>query len=55
MRNTGNNVEEVPHSMLVIVVLILSASAIAIPPSLPIFGVNNHPLRLRNERVTRLE
>ena len=33
--NRGNDVEEEPHLMLVIVVLIFSASAIAMPPSGP--------------------
>jgi hypothetical protein len=35
MQNRGNDVEEEPHLMVVIVVLILSASAIATPPSEP--------------------
>jgi hypothetical protein len=35
MQNRGNDVEEEPHPMLVIVLLILSASAIATPPSEP--------------------
>jgi hypothetical protein len=35
MRNRGNEVEKESHPMFVIVVLILRASAIAIPPSEP--------------------
>jgi hypothetical protein len=35
MQNRGNDVEEEPYLMLVIVVLIWSASAIAMPPSGP--------------------
>jgi hypothetical protein len=35
MQNRGNEVEKEPHLMFVIVVLILSASAIAMPPSGP--------------------
>jgi hypothetical protein len=35
MRNRVNDVEEEPHEMSVIVLLILSASAIAMPPSGP--------------------
>jgi hypothetical protein len=35
MQNRGNDVEEEPHTMLVIVSLILSASAIVMPPSGP--------------------
>jgi hypothetical protein len=35
MQNRGNEVEEQPHTMVVIVLLILSASAIAMPPSGP--------------------
>ena len=35
MRNRVNEVEKEPHVMFVIVVLILSASAIAMPPSGP--------------------
>jgi hypothetical protein len=37
MRNRGNEVEKEPHLMVVIVVLILSASAIAMPPSEPMW------------------
>jgi hypothetical protein len=48
MRNRGNDVEEEPHSMVVIVLLILSASAIAMPPSGPILL----PRKLQNEGVT---
>jgi hypothetical protein len=51
MQNRGNNVEEEPHLMVVIVVLILSASAIAMPHS----GPNLLPPRLRNEGVTKKE
>jgi hypothetical protein len=47
MRNRGNDVEEEPHSMVVIVLLILSASAIAMPPSGPILL----PRKLQNEGV----
>ena len=43
--NRGNDVGEVPHLMVVIVLLILSASAIAMPHS----GPNLLPFRLRNE------
>jgi hypothetical protein len=43
MRNRVNDVEEEPHSMVVIVVLILSASAIAMPP----LGPNLLPRRPR--------
>ena len=35
MQNRVNDVEEEPHLMMVIAVLILSASAIAMPPSGP--------------------
>jgi len=35
-----------PYLMLVIVLLTLSASAIAIPPSLPMFGAKTDPLKL---------
>ena len=49
MRNRGNDVEEEPHLMFVIVVLILRASAIAMPHS----GPNLLPSRLRNEGVTK--
>jgi hypothetical protein len=35
MRNKVNEVEKEPHLMLVMVLLILSASAIAMPPSGP--------------------
>jgi hypothetical protein len=48
MRNRVNDVEEEPHLMVVIVVLILSASAIAMPPS----GPSSLSDRLRNEGVT---
>jgi hypothetical protein len=51
MRNRVNNVEEEPHSMSVIVVLILSASAIAMPPSGPRLFLS----KLENERVTKQE
>ena len=49
MRNRGNDVEEQPHSMVVIVLLILSASAIAMPP----LGPSSLYPRLRNEGVTK--
>jgi hypothetical protein len=49
MRNRGNDVEEEPHLILVIVVLILSASAIAMPPS----GPRLLPYKLQNEGVTK--
>ena len=45
MRNRGNDVEEEPHLMSVIVLLILSASAIAMPP----LGPSWLSRRLRNE------
>ena len=51
MRNRGNDAEEEPHSMVVIVVLILSASAIAMPP----LGPSSLERRLRNEGVTKKE
>ena len=51
MRNRVNDVEEEPHSMVVIVVLILSASAIAMPP----VGPRLLSDRLRNEGVTKSE
>jgi hypothetical protein len=49
MRNRGNDVEKEPHLIVAIVVLILSASAIVMPPSGP------SPLlaRLQNEGVTK--
>ena len=49
MQNRVNDVEEEPHSMFVIVVLILSASAIAMPP----LGPSSLSLRLRNKGVTK--
>jgi hypothetical protein len=51
MQNRVNDVEEEPHLMVVIVLLILSASAIAMPPLGP------SPLfpKLRNEGVTKKE
>jgi hypothetical protein len=51
MQNRGNDAEEVPHSMLVIVVLILSASAIAMPT----LGSSSFIRRLQNEGVTKIE
>jgi hypothetical protein len=51
MRNRVNDVEEEPHSMFVIVSLILSASAIAMPHSEP----NLLFPRLRNKGVTKKE
>jgi hypothetical protein len=51
MQNRGNDVEEVPHLMVVIVLLILSASAVAMPPSGP---SSLHP-KLQNEGVTKSE
>jgi hypothetical protein len=51
MQNRVNDVEEVPHSMSVIVVLILSASAIAMPPLGPSLFIT----RLRNEGLTKKE
>jgi hypothetical protein len=50
MQNRVNDVEEEPHSMVAIVLLILSASAIAMPLS----GPNLLYPRLRNEEVTNL-
>ena len=49
MRNRVNDVEEEPHSMVAIVVLILSASAIAMPPS----GPSSLSYKLQNEGVTK--
>jgi hypothetical protein len=49
MRNKVNNVEKEPHLMSVIVVLILSASAIAMPP----LGPSSLCHRLRSEGVTK--
>ena len=51
MRNRVNDVEEEPHLMTVMVLLILSASAIATPPSEP----SSFQDRLRNEGVTKKE
>jgi hypothetical protein len=51
MQNRVNDVEEEPHLMSVIVVLILSASAIAMPPLEP----SLFSLRLRNEGVTKMK
>jgi hypothetical protein len=51
MQNRGNEVEKKPHLMFVIAVLILSASAIAMPPS----GPNLLFHRLQNEGVTKKE
>ena len=45
MQNRGNEVEKEPHLMFVIVLLILSASAIAMPPSVSILLLP----KLRNE------
>jgi hypothetical protein len=47
MQNRVDDVEEEPHSMSVIVLLILSASAIAMPPSGPSLLFP----RLRNEGI----
>jgi hypothetical protein len=49
MQNRGNEVEKEPHSMFVIVVLIFSASAIAMPPSEPSLSC----IKLRNEGLTK--
>jgi hypothetical protein len=49
MQNRGNDVEEEPYLMFVIVVLIWSASAIAMPPS----GPRSFSSKLRNEGVTK--
>jgi hypothetical protein len=49
MRNNVNDVEEESHLMFVIVLLILSASAIAMPPS----GPSSFCSKLRNEGVTK--
>jgi hypothetical protein len=46
----ANDVEEEPHLMSVIVLLILSASAIAMPP----LGPSLFSSKLQNEGVTRL-
>jgi hypothetical protein len=51
MQNRVNDVEEEPHLMLVIVSLILSASAIAMTHSGPSWLYS----KLQNEGVTRLE
>jgi hypothetical protein len=51
MRNRGNDVEEEPHLMSVIVLLILSASAIAMPP----LGPSLLSYKLQNEGVTKKE
>jgi hypothetical protein len=51
MQNRGNDVEKEPHLMFVIVVLILSASAIAMPPSGPSWLLS----KLQNEGVTKKE
>jgi hypothetical protein len=51
MQNRVNDVEKEPHLMSVIVVLILSASAIAMPT----LGPSSLYSKLQNERVTRLE
>ena len=51
MQNRVNDVEEEPHLMSVIVLLILSASAIAMPP----LGPSSLYLRLQNEGVTKKE
>jgi hypothetical protein len=49
MQNRGNDVEKEPHLMFVIVVLILSASAIVMPPS----GPRLFQSKLQNEGVTK--
>ena len=49
MQKRGNDVDKEPHSMFLVVVLILSASAIAMPPSGP---TSFHP-KLKNEGVTK--
>jgi hypothetical protein len=51
MQNRVNDVEEEPHLISVIVLLILSASAIAMPP----LGPSSFLCRLRNEGVTKKE
>jgi hypothetical protein len=51
MRNRVNDVEEASHEMSVIVLLILSASAIAMPT----LGPSSLSRRLRNEGVTKKE
>jgi hypothetical protein len=51
MQNRGKEVEKEPHSMFVMVELILSASAIEMPPS----GPNWLSHSLRNEGVTNKE
>ena len=54
MQNRGNDVDGgEPHTMLVIVVLILSASAIAMPK--PPSGPTQFLSRLHNEEVTKKE
>jgi hypothetical protein len=49
MQNRGNEVEKEPHSILVIVLLILSASAIA----MPLLGPSRLSSKLQNEGVTK--
>jgi hypothetical protein len=51
-QNRANDVEEEPHLMVAIVVLILSASAITVPPLGPSSSLSP---RLRNEGVTKKE
>jgi hypothetical protein len=49
MQNRGNEVEKEPHLMFVMVLLILSASAIAVPP----LGPSSFQPKLQNEGVTK--
>ena len=51
MRNRGSEVGKKPHLMFVIVVLILSSSAIATPTSEP----SSFQPKLQNEGVTKKE
>jgi hypothetical protein len=51
VQHKGNDVKEESHLMFVIVLLILSASAIAMPSS----GPSLLQLRLQNEGVTKSE
>jgi len=51
MQHRGNEVEKEPYLMFVIVVLILSASAIAMPPSMPM----SLDFKLKKGGVTKKE
>ena len=51
MQNRVNDVKEESHLMFVIVLLILSASAIAMPPS----GPSGLKVKLQNEGVIQIE